>query len=299
MGREWQIGDPVDGTTDGWMDAQNWDHGNDDDEDEPQATSRDLKNKKANEYSNKAWTLYMEFKDAEALNYIDLALNLDNNNPEIWNKKAIILESLKRYEESEFCYNKSLKISPGNIVYDNKARMLYCWTTELIEYSKKLSDGTVKLIEAESKAKSAINAINDNSKEDLEKYLQLMDQVKFYQKYENNYQKKLETIKQYPKNELFTITGTKFYKKTVNLTQNLPLKLVKEKNNEKDRDAIAVYVQNEKIGYVANSGYTHFDMTSLASELQSEIEDTAQGEYLFYLDRYAKIQFHIGRIIRD
>ena len=79
----------------------------------------------------------------------------------------------------------------------------------------------------------------------------------------------------------------------------MPLKLVKEKNNEKDRDAIAVYVQNEKIGYVANSDYTHFDMTSLASELQSEIEDVTQAEYLFYLDRYAKIQFHIGRIIRD
>ena len=27
MGREWQIGDPVDETTDGWMDAQNWGHG--------------------------------------------------------------------------------------------------------------------------------------------------------------------------------------------------------------------------------------------------------------------------------
>ena len=185
MGREWQIGDPVDGTTDGWMDAQNWGHGNDDDEDEPQPTSRDLKNQKANEYSNKAWTLYMEFNDTEALYYINLALDLDNNNSENWNKKAIILKSLKRYEESEFCYNKSLKISPGKIVYDNKARMLYCWTTELIEDSKKLSDGTDMLIKAESKAISAITAINDNSEEDIEKYLQLRDRVKFYQKYEN------------------------------------------------------------------------------------------------------------------
>ncbi len=24
MGREWKIGDPVDYTSDGWMDAQNW-----------------------------------------------------------------------------------------------------------------------------------------------------------------------------------------------------------------------------------------------------------------------------------
>lgn len=32
MGGNWQIGDPVDYTTDGWMDAQNWGHGCDDDE---------------------------------------------------------------------------------------------------------------------------------------------------------------------------------------------------------------------------------------------------------------------------
>ena len=32
MGREWQIGDSVDYTTDGWMDAQNWGHGQDDDD---------------------------------------------------------------------------------------------------------------------------------------------------------------------------------------------------------------------------------------------------------------------------
>ena len=32
--------------------------------------------------------------------------------------------------------------------------------------------------------------------------------------------------------------------------------------------------------------------------LQDEIDDTAQGSYLFYLDRYAEIQFHIGRIVK-
>ena len=33
-------------------------------------------------------------------------------------------------------------------------------------------------------------------------------------------------------------------------------------------------------------------------ELQDKIEDTTQGSYLFYLDRYAEIQFNIGRIIK-
>lgn len=34
MGREWQIGDPVDYTTDGWMDAQNWGRGGSDEDDQ-------------------------------------------------------------------------------------------------------------------------------------------------------------------------------------------------------------------------------------------------------------------------
>ena len=41
MGREWQIGDPVDYTTDGWMDAQNWTGNRYDEEDEYESSSKD------------------------------------------------------------------------------------------------------------------------------------------------------------------------------------------------------------------------------------------------------------------
>lgn len=51
----------------------------------------------------------------------------------------------------------------------------------------------------------------------------------------------------------------------------LPLKLVKEPDNEFDKDAIAVYVEDKKIGYVANSDYTKYKLTSSASELQNKI----------------------------
>ena len=78
----------------------------------------------------------------------------------------------------------------------------------------------------------------------------------------------------------------------------MPLKLVKEPDNEQDKDAIAVYAEDEKIGYVANNDNTKYELTSSASELQDKIEDTTQGSYLFYLDRYAEIQFNIGRIIK-
>ena len=270
-------------------------YGYDDDPDEievnPTYSKRD-------EYANKAWNYYMEFQDEDALYYINLALDLDNRHSGNWNKKAIILESLKRYGESEECYNRSLELSKSNVVYDNKARMLLAWSHQLLEESKELPNGLSKLKEAEKKIINAMNTLSADSDEDIDKYLRMKDSINFYIDYENKFQSNLETLKQYDKSELFTITGRQFYRNNIDLTPGLPLKLVKEQDNEFDKDAIAVYAQDEKIGYVANNDYTKSKLTSSASELQDKIEDTAQGNYLFYLDRYEKIQFNIGRIIK-
>ena len=222
---------------------------------------------------------------------------MDNRHSGNWNKKAIILESLERYSESEECYNRSLEISKRNIVYDNKARMLLAWSHKLLDESKELPNGLSKLKEAEKKIVKAMNSLSADSDEDINKYLRMRDSINFYINYENKFQSNLETLKQYDKSELFTITGRQFYRNKINLTSGLPLKLVKEPDNEFDKDAIAVYAQDEKIGYVANNDYTKYKLTSTASELQDKIDDTTQGSYLFYLDRYEKIQFNIGRII--
>ena len=294
---EWHIGDPVD-WGDGFMDAMNWGHGSDDD-DESDWTGRDLPDPRIEEYGKKAWNLYMEFKEKEALHYINMALDLDYRHANNWNTKAIILEGMKRYAESEECYNRSLELSPQNLVYDNKARMLYDWAVQLREESKKMPNGLNMLNDAYDKVIKAMNALpGEKSEEDLDKYLKLRDSINFYIDYEKKYQGNLETLKKYDKNELFTITGRHFYKNNVNLTPGKPLRLVREPDNEFDRDAIAVYAQDEKIGYVANKEYTKFELTSSASELQDKIENVSQGSYLFYLDRYADIQFHIGRIVK-
>ena len=203
---------------------------------------------------------------------------------------------MERYGESEECYNRSLELSKCNVVYDNKARMLLAWSHQLLEESKELPNGLTKLKEAEKKIVKAMNAISGDSDEDIDKYLRMRDSIKFYIDYENQFQSNLETLKGYDKSELFTITGRNFYKNDVTLTPGMSLKLVKEPDNEFDKDAIAVYAQDEKIGYVANKDYTKFELTSSASELQDKIEDIAEGSYLFYLDRYAEIQFSIGRI---
>lgn len=269
-------------------------YGHDDDLDEieinPTYSKRD-------EYANKAWNYYMDFKDEDALYYINLALDLDDKHSNNWNKKAIILESLKRYEESEKCYNRSLELAKHDVVYDNKARMLLDWSHQLLEESKELPNGLKKLEEAKNKITKAMNALSGDSDEDIDKYIKMRDSINFYIDYETEFQRNLKTLKGYDKSELFTITARKFYKNDISLTPSMPLKLVKEPDNEFDTDAIAVYVQDEKIGYVANNNYTKYELTSSASELQDKIKDTAQGSYLFYLDRYEKIQFNIGRII--
>ena len=296
---EWKIGDPVDDSNGGTMDAMNWGHGSDDDDDERRPVGRDVPDLRIVEYAKKAWDLYMDFKEEEALRYIDMALDLDKGHAYNWNRKAIILEGMKRYAESEECYNRSLELSAQNLVYDNKARMLYDWAVHLRDESKKLPNGLDMLNDANDKVMKAMRALpGENSEEDLDKYLMLRDSINFYIDYERKYQGNIEALKGYDKNELFTITGMHFYKNDVNLAPGMPLKLVKEPDNEFDRDAIAVYAQDEKIGYVANKDYTKFELTSSASELQDKIDDVAQASYLFYLDRYAEIQFHIARIVK-
>ena len=48
----------------------------------------------------------------DALAYFEQALLLNQNDPELWNFKAVTLRSLGRYEESLECFNKSLEIDP-------------------------------------------------------------------------------------------------------------------------------------------------------------------------------------------
>ena len=270
---------------------------NDNDDESDSTPYISVSESRCNEYSNKAWNYYLEFKEEDALYYINLALDINDRHANNWNKKAIILEGMKRYAESEKCYDKSLELSSNNLVRDNKTRMLYSWAAQLIEESKKLPNGLRKLEEAKEKNIKAMDARpGDNSEENLDKYLTQKDTINFYIDYEKKFQRNLETLKSFDKIELFTITGRQFYKNNINLTSGMSLKLVKEPDNEQDKDAIAVYVEDEKIGYVANNDYTKYELTSSASELQDKIQNTAEAYYLFYLDRYADIQFPIGRI---
>lgn len=297
MSWEWKIGDPVDDATGGSMDAQNWGHGSSD-EKESFGPKRSVE-LKIRRYSKKAWNLYMNYRETEALNYINLALDLNDRNAANWNIKAIILEAMDRYSESEECYDMSLSLSPVNLVYDNRSRMLYSWASKLRDESKDAVNSLNMLIDAHSKVFKAITTLPAKSEENPDKYLKLVESINFYIGYERKYQKNLETLKRFDKGELFTITGMNFYENDIVLTQGLALKLVKERDNEFDSDAIAVYADDKKIGYVANKDYTRFDMTSSAFELKDKFQDSARAEYLIYLEKYEEIQFSIARFLNS
>ena len=47
-----------------------------------------------------------------ALNSFEKAISLNQNDPDLWNMKGIVLRSLGRYNEAIECFNKSLEIDP-------------------------------------------------------------------------------------------------------------------------------------------------------------------------------------------
>ena len=93
--------------------------------------------------------------------------------------------------------------------------------------------------------------------------------------------KELQELQSYPKEKLITIAGTEFFNYH-ELRKGMKLKLVKEPDNIHDKDAIAVYLGDSQIGYVANSQKTSCSFTLMASQLK-DIPAVSYAEYLqFY-----------------
>ncbi|MDC4231233.1 MAG: tetratricopeptide repeat protein [Nitrosopumilus sp.] len=53
-----------------------------------------------------------EGKFDDALGFFEQALLLNQNDPDLWNYKGIVLRSLGRFKEAMDCFNKSLKLDP-------------------------------------------------------------------------------------------------------------------------------------------------------------------------------------------
>lgn len=79
-----------------------------------------------------------------------------------------------------------------------------------------------------------------------------------------------------------TITGLNHYYGKKPYEIGRIIKLIKEPDNEYDKEAIAAFLPFiDKIGYVANSTNTVYDGTISAGRLYDKIEDYAYGRVMF------------------
>lgn len=80
----------------------------------------------------------------------------------------------------------------------------------------------------------------------------------------------------------FTIAGCNHYYGTEFMEKGMKVKLVKEPDNEYDKEAIQVKIKGlGKVGYVANSPYTVQGESMSAGRLYDKIGDKAKGKIVF------------------
>ena len=80
----------------------------------------------------------------------------------------------------------------------------------------------------------------------------------------------------------FTIVGCNHYYGTEFMEKGMKVKLVKEPDNEYDKEAIQVKIKGlGKVGYVANSPYTVQGESMSAGRLYDKIGDKAKGKIVF------------------
>lgn len=82
----------------------------------------------------------------------------------------------------------------------------------------------------------------------------------------------------------FTIAGTNHHHGQEFIEPDMPVKLIKEPDNEVDSEAIKVEMRGiGQIGYVANSPYTVLGESMSAGRLYDKIGDEAAGKVLYVL----------------
>ena len=109
---------------------------------------------------------------------------------------------------------------------------------------------------------------------------------------ESDFKSQDELLSGIGRENMITIAGSHFYSNP-KFEKGMEFKLIKEKDNEFDRDVIAVYLDGEKVGYVANSDSTSCAKSSKASELKN-LADTAYAQYLMHYQG----TYHLARIIK-
>lgn len=225
----------------------------------------------------------------EALDICEAALKEDENNYQFLNIKGIILRHLKDYENALIYFNHALEFSKSHEIILNKANTLYDWAKKLHfpdynnEMANQIIDEAIDLL-GEGDDKSEFYFLKAEILEGLGDNIEAR---KFYLKSENKFdelnelENHLKLFNNYKNDTLINITGYQYYKGLKIFDDGIVLKLIKDPSNEHDSDAIAVFLDNEKVGYVANSKYSVIDEVKSASDIKNLFEDSIKAEVVF------------------
>lgn len=241
--------------------------------------------------SDEAKRLFDQSRPNEALTLINVAIENNMDNFEYYNLKAEILESLNRYSEANDAYDASLNIEKSDETKLKKAVMMYKWANSLNDKNKALNiitdaidilpqDKTGPYWEKFWYLKGSILDCLGQSIESRICYMKaegFTDQIK-------ELEDQIEFLKS-TKDTLISITGTRFYFGIEIFKPEMEVDLIKEPENEHDRDAIRVEIDGETVGYVANSEYTMVENIKSASDINNL--DLKKAEVVFiYMDEY-------------
>lgn len=228
-----------------------------------------------------------EAKFSEALELIEKDSDFND-----WYLKAVVLDNLSEYEKAVESYKKALAFNESDEIKAAMANTLYKWAKITffpdLEYEKALNliNDALDIIpdyEDSSEFYFLKGEIFEALKEPVEARKSYLIAYGEFDKL-----KEFEAQVDYLNNNddvLINITGSYFYNFTPVPGQIVDL--IKESENEHDSDAIAICLDNKKVGYVANSEYTLLDSVKSASKIKGLISDDAQARILFtYLDDY-------------
>ncbi len=98
----------------------------------------------------------------------------------------------------------------------------------------------------------------------------------------------------------FTIAGTNHYFGSDFMKAGMKVKLIKEPDNEHDREAIRVELKGlGKVGYVANSPYTVLGESMSAGRIYDRIGDEAKGKILIVTSRGVVCQLKASKAEKE
>ncbi|WP_405266971.1 tetratricopeptide repeat protein [Methanobrevibacter sp.] len=233
----------------------------------------------ARTYNDLGWA-YNKMGDYDkAIKCYEKGIGYDQNFAGNWNCKAIALDSLGKYDEALKFYDIALTIDVADkIILKNREECLK-------SYGRAYLSGKYP-VKSEYLEEALELAGEESDSVDLETETIKRPAVKTGP----NFGQQAKILNEIGRENLITIAGTYYHGSHV-FQKGMTLKLVREEDNPHDRDAIAVYRDNDKVGYVANSDSTCCGMTSRASDIR--IDEMAFAEYLFYyIDTY-----HVAKII--